>query len=86
MGNVKPLATVSLILGLTAAIVLGAGLWIVLSIRETRATTAASKACVYDQAVKRAPLGSSARADAYERCLIAHGVPANSIPKRTDLR
>jgi hypothetical protein len=81
----KPLATVFVILGLSALIVLSIGLWIRSSIRNTRAMTAASKACMNDPAMKRAPLGSDARADAYERCLIVHGASASDIPKRTDI-
>jgi hypothetical protein len=80
----KPLTTVILILGLAAAIVLSIGLWIASTARSTRQMTAASEACMTDPALRRA-VGPDARGDAYEKCLHAHGVPANAIPKRTKI-
>jgi hypothetical protein len=81
----KPLTAVFVILGLAAVIVLSVGLWFRSSARNARTMTAASEACMNDPTMKKAPLGSDARADAYERCLIEHGVPASDIPKRTDI-
>jgi hypothetical protein len=75
------------VLGLAVALGLGLVFQSPMLARESRLDAAASKACQTDptlqRVLKRAPPGSSERSDAYERCLIAHGVDAHWIPKST---
>ena len=75
------------VLGLAVALGLGLVLQSPMVARESRLDAAASKACETDRTLqrvlKRAALGSSERRDAYDRCLVAHGVDTRWIPKAT---